>query len=275
MSYYSLIKQGGEQMKNKTLPVYLLIPIIAALLILPQTVSANPGWDIQVITEQGTTILSYDQLLTLPQTTVYAELYCYGAPVTKGYWTGVKLTDLLSFVGLNPSGGSIDFQAKDGYKVSIPLEMALEPNVIVAYQKDGIPLAETYRLVLPGSNGNLWISLITDISLGTGITAQSQSPSGPTLANQAVVVPGRQTQALAPTVTPTPTPPSQTVTPSNITSLQPVNPNLNQTQTPSIEDIPKGSVDLPVQLLYGAAFAAVMTVVLASFAVIRLRKRKD
>jgi DMSO/TMAO reductase YedYZ molybdopterin-dependent catalytic subunit len=85
---------------------------------------------------------------------------------------------LLSIIGLNPSGGSIDFTAQDGYKVSIPIETALQPNIIIAYQKDGTPLAETHRLVLPQNNGNLWISMITSISLGMGTDAVSQSPNG-------------------------------------------------------------------------------------------------
>jgi hypothetical protein len=37
---------------------------------------------------------------------------------------------------------------------------------------------ETHRLVLPQNNGNLWISMITSISLGMGTDAVSQSPNG-------------------------------------------------------------------------------------------------
>jgi hypothetical protein len=265
-------------MKNKIAPICLLIFTIAVLLILPQTTSAaNPGWDIQVTTDQNTTInLTYAQLLSLPQTTVYAELYCYGNLVTSGNWTGVKLSDLLNYVGLSTSDGSIDFVAQDGYKVSIPMEIATQPDVIIAYQKNGAPLAETYRLILPQYNGNLWISLITALGPGSGTAPLSQSPSGgvPMPANPDPPVPGQAQQTTQPTSTPTPTLHQQTPASSNTTVLQPQAPNLNTTPTQGIEFIPRVAAGLPLEILYIAVFAAIMAVVLASFAVITLRKSK-
>ncbi len=105
----------------------------------------------------------------MPKTTVYADLKCYGVPISSGEWEGVKLSDLLNVAGLDPSATLVDFKAQDGYSVSIPIEMALRPDVIVAYDLGGLPLSETLRLVVPDSNGNLWISMITQIALGTQI----------------------------------------------------------------------------------------------------------
>jgi DMSO/TMAO reductase YedYZ molybdopterin-dependent catalytic subunit len=261
--------------KNKIASICLLIPTIAFLLVLPQPASANTGWDIQVTAGPDTvTTLTYDQILSLPKTTVYAELYCYGALLISGNWTGVPLTDLLSSMGLNPSGGSIDFIAQDGYKVSIPSEMALQPNVIIAYQRDGMSLAETYRLVLPQNNGNLWISTITAISLGTGTDAVSQSSNSlPVSGNSIRMFPSQVQQTIPPVSTPITMDPKIT-TPSNITNLQPADPDHNATQMPSPENVPQGDAGLPIGILYVAAFVTIIVVVAGSFVVVRQRKSK-
>ena len=43
----------------------------------------------------------------------------------------------------------------------------MRDDVIIAYEKDGEPLPETTRLVIPGTVGGQWISNITQISLPT------------------------------------------------------------------------------------------------------------
>lgn len=261
-------------MKNKIASICLLTLVIAFLLILPQSASAT-GWDIQVNAGPTVATISYDQILALPKTTVYAELYCYGALLISGNWTGVKLVDLLSSLGLNPSSGSIDFVAQDGYTVSIPSEMALQPNVIIAYQRDGISLAETYRLVLPQNNGNLWISTITAISLGTGTDAVSQSPNGlPVSGNSIRMVPSQVQQTIQPASTPTPVESQKNPQPNNITNLQPSAPDENATLTPSLQGVPQGSVALPIGIFYVAAFVAIIAVVVASSLVVWQRKSR-
>ena len=103
----------------------------------------------------------------MPTTTVYAELYCDGSLATYGNWTGILLSDLLNKAQLTPEVSSIQFTASDGYKVTIPIELAMQPQTIIAYQKDGRPLIEGLRLILEGSNGAAWISLITTITMSS------------------------------------------------------------------------------------------------------------
>ncbi len=43
----------------------------------------------------------------------------------------------------------------------------MRPDVIIAYELDGNPLKENLRLVLPGTSGNLWISMIASITLSS------------------------------------------------------------------------------------------------------------
>lgn len=104
----------------------------------------------------------------MPQTTVQADLYCYGALVASGQWTGVKLSDLLNQVDADLNARSIIFTAKDGYTMTISIETAMRPDVIMAFEKDESQLIETYRLVIPLANGNMWIAMITYITLSDG-----------------------------------------------------------------------------------------------------------
>jgi DMSO/TMAO reductase YedYZ molybdopterin-dependent catalytic subunit len=113
-------------------------------------VSASTEWNLQITNLAGTTVnYSYDQLLAMPTLNISAGLLCYGNLVTPGNWTGISLSYLLQQAGLDPAVASIDFLAKDGYAVEIPLQVAMQPGVIIAYEVDGLPLSEMLRLVLP------------------------------------------------------------------------------------------------------------------------------
>ena len=103
----------------------------------------------------------------MPKTVVYAELYCDGALATYGNWSGVLISYLLTQAQATPEVASIQFVASDGYKVSIPISLAMQPQIIIAYEKDGQPLTEGLRLIIPGANGASWIALITSITMST------------------------------------------------------------------------------------------------------------
>lgn len=82
-------------------------------------------------------------------------------------WTGIKLSDLLLKAHLTPEVSSIQFTTSDGYKVTMPIELAMQPQTIIAYQKDSRSLIEGLRLILVGANGSTWISLITTITMSS------------------------------------------------------------------------------------------------------------
>ncbi len=151
--------------------------LLTIFLITPTKTSADTsGLSLQIINlgQQNITLTS-DDISALPKTSVYAELSCYSSPISNGNWSGVKLSDLLSLAGLSCIAGSIDFLAADGYKVTIPMETTMLPEVIIAYELDGNPLKENTRLVIPGANGNLWISMITSIALSSTQVSGSES----------------------------------------------------------------------------------------------------
>ena len=128
--------------------------------------------------------MTYEDLLALPETTVSANLACYGTPIKYGDWQGVKLSDILNAAGLDQTVLSTDFGAQDGYSVSIPIDTAMRQDVIVAYAMNGVPLSETLRLVIPGANGNVWIAMITRISMSNVPLSDSMSTPGQALYNQ-------------------------------------------------------------------------------------------
>jgi hypothetical protein len=114
----------------------------------------------------------------MPKTIVTANLLCYGTTIEEGDWGGVKLSYLLSQAGQDPTVASVDFTASDGYLVTIPIQTAMQDNVIIAYELNYLPLSEGLRLVIPEANGNLWISEITSIQMNTNMVNQGISGSG-------------------------------------------------------------------------------------------------
>jgi len=112
--------------------------------------------------------LAFSNITAMPQTAVEANIYCVDFPaqmVTGGRWTGVKLSYILEEAGVLPSAIKVAFYAADGYSTDLDLETATRENVILAYEKDGEPLSETLRLVVPGKWGYKWISQVTSIVL--------------------------------------------------------------------------------------------------------------
>ena len=112
--------------------------------------------------------LTLDDLSAMPKTTEYVELYCVDyptVPVEKGEWTGVRLALLLEEAGVSPDAVKIAFYADDDYSTDLTLATAMREDVIVAYERDGVPLDEKLRLVLPGKWGYKWISHLTHIEL--------------------------------------------------------------------------------------------------------------
>ncbi len=109
--------------------------------------------------------LAYDELVAMPRVTVSAELVCPGFFTIKGNWTGVRLRLVLEKAGFDLNADTVKFFAQDGYEVSLSMRDAVRDDVILAYEKDGTPLAEKTRLVIPGTVGGQWISNITKIAL--------------------------------------------------------------------------------------------------------------
>jgi hypothetical protein len=260
-------------MKKKLLQTCLFLTLFGLLLITPiGRVLASTEGNLKVINLAGTTVnYTYDQLMAMPKSNVSADLNCYGAPVTSGNWSGVSLSYLLQQVGMDPAVSSIDFLAQDGYAVNIPLQVAMQPGVIIAYEVNGSPLSEGLRLVVPGANGNIWIALITSITMSTSVISVSQSVAGNGIEPPTDSTGQSSTQQQEPVQT-------QPTTPKNENSTEPVVPPANVTQpaqkasTPP-ESSPEG-LGFPVVVAYAIALGATVALVAVGYFIHKDRRGK-
>ena len=186
--------------------------------ILPLLLSLNTATPVSAaasnslgITNLAATNFTFTQqeLLLMPKTEVNANLYCFGSLVTAGNWVGIQLSYLLTLAQVTSNVSSIEFYASDGYSVSIPTELAMQPQVIVAYEKDNQSLSEGLRLILPGYNGGSWISMITSISMSAskvdyplGLDVGNITPPQPKMQNTNPQPTPRLQTTLTPSLTP-------------------------------------------------------------------------
>lgn len=97
--------------------------------------------------------------------------------VGNAQWTGVRLRDVLTRVGVLASGKHVQFQGADRPVVdsvplfvrSIPLEKALHPDTILAYEMNGRPLPLLHgaplRVITPGWMADSCTKWLTDITV--------------------------------------------------------------------------------------------------------------
>jgi DMSO/TMAO reductase YedYZ molybdopterin-dependent catalytic subunit len=239
-------------MKNSLFQTCLILTLLGLLLITPiGKASATTEWNLKITNLTGTTTTySYDQLLAMPTTEVSATLLCYGNLVTYGLWSGISLNYLLQQVGADPSVASIDFTASDGYTASIPIQVATQSNVIIAYEKDGSPLSEKLRLVLPGENGAMWIALITSITLSTVVINANVYASSATAGQSQL-------------------PPMNSIGQSTTQQLNTTQPNQKISQQQSSSP---ASASFPVGVIYGIALGVTIALVAASYLVYSRRR---
>jgi DMSO/TMAO reductase YedYZ molybdopterin-dependent catalytic subunit len=164
-------------MKKKHTTLILIATTLVFLLLNPiGSALAENAPKLEIVNLSSTSyVFSYTQLFDMPKTVVYAELYCDGALTTSGNWSGVLLSYLLTQSQATPEVGSIQFVASDGYRVAIPIDLANQPQTIIAYEKNGQPLTEGLRLIIPGANGGAWIAMITSITMST---SGAEDPEG-------------------------------------------------------------------------------------------------
>jgi sulfite dehydrogenase len=90
-------------------------------------------------------------------------------------WRGVRLKDLLAKAGLKASAIEVVFDGADrppldqtpDFVKSIPVDIALDENTLVALEMNGVPLPHwngfPARLVVPGWTGTYWVKQLTSI----------------------------------------------------------------------------------------------------------------
>ena len=156
-------------MKKKRATLILITTTLVLLLLNPIGYAlADNTPKLEIVNLSGASyVFSYAQLLEMPKTVEYAELYCDGSLAIYGNWSGILLSYLLTQAQATPEVNSILFAASDGYRVVIPISLAMQPQIIIAYEKEGQPLSEGLRLIIPGANGGCWIAMITTITMSS------------------------------------------------------------------------------------------------------------
>ena len=75
-------------------------------------------------------------------TCIYNEVV--GSLVGHSRWGGVRLADVLSEAGIGSGSVDVVFRAADGYSDSIPIEIAMDPTVLLAVSQNGEPLHQSH-----------------------------------------------------------------------------------------------------------------------------------
>jgi DMSO/TMAO reductase YedYZ molybdopterin-dependent catalytic subunit len=270
-----LFHKRATPLKKKYITLSLTITILGLLLLTPikLTQADNPP-NLEITNLSSTNYeFTYAQILAMPQTVVPAALYCDGALVTYGNWSGVLCSYLLTQAQATPEVGSIQLVASDGYKVAIPIDLATQPQIIIAYEKDGQPLTEGLRLIIPNANGGSWIAKITTITMSTSGADYPQAISiGNPNANNKIPLQN-------PTQTPHPQQ-SATVQPQPTTTQNPSNPeqatptNATQPTQPATKaQVTNQSINLQtIIVMIGVVCAISLTA--ASYMVVRRKRSK-
>jgi len=163
------VKQGI----HSTLIIFLIISFILAsfssTLSSAYADSSDSTWKLNVSGLVNHPLnFTLTDLEAMPQTTVSTALICVDFPTTivaQGNWTGVKLWTLLNETGVLPEAIKVAFYAIDGYSTDLTIAAAKSDNIILAFAKDGAPLSEVLRLVVPGNWGYKWIAYVVKIEL--------------------------------------------------------------------------------------------------------------
>ena len=120
-------------------------------------------WRLRVDGSSGRTlVLTYDDILARPSKTEFLTLECIsnrlqGGLISNAAWTGLPLAPLLGELQPLPPARSVVFRSQDGYSDSLPLEVALRDDVMLAYRMNGetLPVEHGFplRLLVPGRYG--------------------------------------------------------------------------------------------------------------------------
>jgi DMSO/TMAO reductase YedYZ molybdopterin-dependent catalytic subunit len=114
--------------------------------------------------------LRLSEVRALPQERLYLSLNCPGFFTDQGFWTGVRLEEILRLAGYKSGAKVVELSSIDGsYTQSLTLAEVLEGNVLVAYQFDdrdfpvyhGFPL----RLAAEGQPGSIWVKWLGSITV--------------------------------------------------------------------------------------------------------------
>ena len=137
--------------------------------------------------------LTMDDLKKMPRAELVAVLECAGngrkfyeprvagtqwafGSVGNGRWTGVRFRDVLQKAGLKDSakhilldGADVPIGKMPDFQRTIPVEKAMDPDTMLAYEMNGQPMPHEHgfplRLIVPGWAGDSWVKWLQHIEV--------------------------------------------------------------------------------------------------------------
>jgi DMSO/TMAO reductase YedYZ molybdopterin-dependent catalytic subunit len=114
------------------------------------------GWDLRVwgAVEQPIT-LKWAEVRALPVREVTLDIHCVTrwSKLDTG-WEGAPIAHLAEAASVQPEAKHVIFHSEYGYTANVPLEIALQPDALVAWNYDGKPLEPEHgyplRALIPG-----------------------------------------------------------------------------------------------------------------------------
>ena len=113
-------------------------------------------------------------LLGFKPTTQETTLMCISNGLDAGLisnavWKGLPLRDLLDQAGVLSGAARVRLHGVDNYTDTIPLEKAMEPTTLLAYEMNGAPLPDRHgyplRVIVPGYFGEKNVKWVTKIEV--------------------------------------------------------------------------------------------------------------
>jgi DMSO/TMAO reductase YedYZ molybdopterin-dependent catalytic subunit len=116
----------------------------------------------------------FDELVSLPSVTQIQTLECIsngvgGGLMSNASWRGVPVSTLLKATRPGHDARFVLLHAADGYTHGVPLERAMDPSTMVAYEMNGAPLPHRHgypaRALVPGTYGEVNVKWVDRIEL--------------------------------------------------------------------------------------------------------------
>jgi DMSO/TMAO reductase YedYZ molybdopterin-dependent catalytic subunit len=112
---------------------------------------------------------SYQQVLSLKAVSKITVIHCVEGWEVKILWEGVPLRDLLQAAGISPAANTVIFKSYDGYSTSLPLEIVLKKNILLAFKMNGLTLPDErgfpFQVVAEDKWGYKWAKWVTEIEV--------------------------------------------------------------------------------------------------------------
>ena len=145
----------------------ILTALLFALSAAACSQSSDPGtWTVSVETASGEKQFSSDQAKSLKAVSFDATIKNKNGDTTTSKYTGVKLSDILSAVGVSDFS-TLTIAASDGYSADYDKDLAMKDDTILAWAQDGKPINSDPPLQMTPKTGtgNQFVKQVNKITV--------------------------------------------------------------------------------------------------------------